>query len=508
MVFAIMMLPLTASIGAAVDGARWYHARQQTSAAVDAAVLAGARHMQLHPTEQYEAVAAALQHYRASVATRFHSQDDTVTFAVVDNGSAMSTTGDVNLKTTFLNTIGISQLPIYSSSKAAKATFLSGLNAGTNIEVSLVLDFTGSMCDGGASSCTTGTKVQGLRDAAKELVDIVVNDNQSTYKSRVALVPFSERIRVAPNDGDASLMTTLTNLPTQWSGYLQECLRGSGSSTGEAQSTWTCHEVSAPLLKSNWKIMPCVTERIYTNRWDENDTMDYTDDAPGPGKWLMAHGGDRRLQYQDSSDNNPVTSGRGLTAADPANQWTYSDAGWCHNTPDANVIMPLSSNKPALRSAIDGFNAAGGTAGPLATAFGWYMLSPKWENIWPADSRPASYADISARNTAGMPLVRKVAVIMTDGVFNMMRGNYMNNLGKVADHARSVCAEMKAAGIEVYTVGFALDQLHGGDRSNAENMLKDCGTSVRHFYSTLTVEQLKVAFRDIALKVSPVRLIQ
>jgi Flp pilus assembly protein TadG len=507
MIFAIMMIPLTAALGVAIDGARWYHARQQTSAAIDAAVLAGARHMQLNPAEENEAIASAKQHYQASVATRFQVQDDTIAFALVDSRSAMSTTGTATLKTTFLNAVGIPQLPIYTPARAAKATFLGGLNAGTNIEVSLVLDFTGSMCDGGAESCTTGTKLQGLRDAAKELVDIVVNDNQSLYKSRAALVPFSERIRIARNNGDASLMTALTNLPQQWSGYIQDCLRGTGTSSGETASTWTCLELAPPVMKSNLQIMPCVTERIYTNRWDENDTMDYTDDAPGPGRWLMAHGGDRRTQYLDSTDNNPVTTSRGLTAADPAYQWTYADGGWCHNNPDGNVVMPLSADKSALKSAIDGYNAAGGTAGPLATSFGWYMLSPKWDHIWPVDSRPASYADITARNAAGMPVVRKVAVIMTDGLFNMMRGTLMNNTGKLADHTRSVCAGMKAEGIEVYTVGFALDQL-GSERSQVESMLKDCGTSVRHFYSTLNVQQLKIAFRDIALKVTPIRLIQ
>ena len=67
---------------------------------------------------------------------------------------------------------------------------------------------------------------------------------------------------------------------------------------------------------------------------------------------------------------------------------------------------------------------------------------------------------------------------------------------------------MKAQKIEMFTVGFALDQLPGSDRSVAEDMLKSCGTDLSHFYSTLTVADLKAAFRDIAMKVSPVGLTQ
>lgn len=508
MMFALCMLPLSASIGVAVDGVRWFQARQTTAAAVDAAVLAGARKMQTDPSDDAGAINVAMQYYRAGMTGRAPLLNDTISFKVVDNRSAMTTDGAAALKTTFLSVVGISEMPVYSPARAAKAMFLGGQNAGSNLEVSLVLDLTGSMCDGGVEPCTSGTKLQGLRDAAKDLVDIVVTDNQSVTKSRVALVPFSERIRIAEGGDDARLMTTLTNLPLTWSGYMQDCLSWSGSGGGETASSWTCNQYSAPIYKSNWKIKPCVTERIYTNRWDEDDTMDYTDEAPGPGKWIMAHGGDRRVKFENSSDANPITSGIGATTSDPGNHWNYGDDAWCHNTPNDNVVMPLSSDKSELKSRIEGYTAHGGTAGPLAASFGWYMLSPKWSSVWPSASTPDAYSDLSARNAYGAPKLRKVAVIMTDGLFNMMRGSYMTNTAKIADHARAVCSGMKTAGIEVYTVGFALDELSGTDRTRAENMLKDCGTSVRHFYSTLTTTQLKEAFRDIALKVTPIRLTQ
>ena len=56
-----------------------------------------------------------------------------------------------------------------------------------NIEVALVLDTTGSMA---------GQKIIDLRAAAKDLVDIVVQDVQAPWYSRVAIVPYSMAVNV------------------------------------------------------------------------------------------------------------------------------------------------------------------------------------------------------------------------------------------------------------------------------------------------------------------------
>ncbi len=60
---------------------------------------------------------------------------------------------------------------------------------GSNVEISLMLDVTGSMC----SPCT---KIQAVQSAAKDLIDIVVWSDQSQYYSRVALAPFAEAVNV------------------------------------------------------------------------------------------------------------------------------------------------------------------------------------------------------------------------------------------------------------------------------------------------------------------------
>jgi hypothetical protein len=54
--------------------------------------------------------------------------------------------------------------------------------------------------------------------------------------------------------------------------------------------------------------------------------------------------------------------------------------------------------------------------------------------------------------------------------------------------------------IEIYTVGFQLNS------SATKAMLKACATKDDHYYETSSGDGLKAAFRDIALKISKLRL--
>ena len=86
---------------------------------------------------------------------------------------------------------------------------------------------------------------------------------------------------------------------------------------------------------------------------------------------------------------------------------------------------------------------------------------------------------------------------MTDGGYNTYRGWKEQNQQEVSNYAIEVCTNMKAKGIEVYTVGFALNELSAAEQTIARATLQACGTDIKHFYDTLTVPQLQQAFRDI-----------
>lgn len=509
LVFALALLPIMAAVGCAIDGVRWYNAMNKTTAAVDSALLSGARAMQLDGANEAAALDTARRVYASNVAARTQVDSDTVDFELVDGKKAMSVTGDAFLKTSFLSIVGKQTLSLVPPGKAKASFVASGNNKGSDIEISLMLDVTGSMCNDGSGPCTSGTKIDGVKAAAQDLVNIVIEDTPSpSYVSRVALVPFSTRVRLESASGDGSLMKAATNLDPTWTGYYRECTAGSGTagSSTETNGTWVCTQEQTSHV--TWQIYPCVTERIYGSSWDSSDTVDYTDAAPGTDKWINAHGGNRDVLSWDSTDSNYPTDYDGKTSATPSYNWNYGPGRWCEDVPEANTIMPLTSDKAALSARIANLEAGGATAGALGVAWTWYTISPNWDQVFKAPSKPGSYSDLTTKQASGAPKLRKVAVLMSDGVFNALRGQKDQPPAQVSAHAKKLCENMKATGIEVYSVAFDLESLSASDRAIAEEVMTKCATDLSHFYSTLTVNDLKTAFRDIALKTSPVRLTQ
>jgi Flp pilus assembly protein TadG len=497
--FALLLL----CAGGAVDFMRWQNARTTTSAAIDAAVLAGGRSLILKPQDSAAAMDAANAVYGANVSQRHPVQSDSIRFVVDSAQGTISAMGTATIKTTLLSAVGITELTLISPSGAdhASAQVSPGGPGGSNLEIALLLDVTGSMCDDGIGPCLNGTKIDGLKSAAAELIDIVVRPTSSGYVSRVALVPFATKVRVGPDGGGAGLMKSLTNLDGTWSGVFHDCTDSSGGGGSETEGDWTCLAYS-DIPVADWKVMPCVTERY------QNDVFDVSDAAPGPGNWLNGHDGSRRMAGNDSSDV-ALAFGQGTgVAGDPADHWNFREDGDCGDIAEGNDVQPLTTNKAALLSRVNDLQGYGGTAGALGTSWSWYMLAPDWSSVWTGGSAPGAYADLTTIQENGAPLLRKVAVLMTDGGYNAFRAGKEQDQQMVSDYAKDVCGAMKLKGIEIYTVGFALNSLTPAEATIARETLQACGSDVSHFYETLDVPQLKTAFRSIGSKMSGLRLTQ
>ena len=360
----------------------------------------------------------------------------------------------------------------------------SGSNAGgTSIEVSLMLDVTGSMCD----PCT---KITAAKSAAKDLIDIVVWDDQSTYTSRVALAPFADAVNVgttlAPlvrntttgGSGSPSTYTTngtlndTSNQPTKsWIKF--NSVNGSNSGGCTTSGTDNCL----------WQIhSKCVTERVGVHAYD--DTAPNTSTA----NTLVGKG----------YFSNSATSGCAVA--------NYTDS-------EVNLIMPLTKDRTALKARIDKLQTGGSTAGHLGTAWAYYLLSPNWNFLFPAASAAGPYSDLTVMNSHNQPKLRKIAVLMTDGEYNI---NYCKGVeaqnsdqtpdikcnsenGKSLAQATSLCTAIKNAKIEVYTVGFQVN-------SASRTFLTSCATDAAHYYDATSEVALQAAFRDIALKIATLRL--
>jgi Flp pilus assembly protein TadG len=440
--FGMSVLVLISVTGGAVDFARWFNAKNRMQQAIDAAALAGGRALQVSATNDTAvAIAAAQQYFEKMMPADLATA--TPTFTVIENGTVLKGEIDYRVPTYFLGMMGITGI---EAKLVTEAVLAAGGNAGTNLEIALMLDTTGSMA---------GQKIEDLKLAAKDLVDIVVWSDQSQYTSKIALAPFSVKVNVG------SYLSEVTDVPA------------SRQHRGSTQYGITC-----------------VTERTGAEA--------FSDAKPAGTNMLSANSGDKGTTATNNSSN-------------------YSSTGECKTSGRNGVIipqiMPLTSDTGALKTAIDGLPAAGSTAGALGTAWAWYLLSPKWEGIWTGTSLPAPYSDITTLGPKGAPKLQKVAVLMTDGIYNTTGGQSYGDTSSMAQtisqNAVTLCNNMKAAGIKIFTVGFDL-----GANQLAIDTLKACASrdandpadSPSYFYSAATGSELRGAFRQIALQLSTLRL--
>ncbi|WP_293381958.1 pilus assembly protein [Phenylobacterium sp.] len=349
------------------------------------------------------------------------------------------------------------QLPAFSPMAFAKTPVQvtsEVTRPGNNLEVALVLDNTGSML---------GSPMTSLQSAANQLIDLVVSTTQTPYYSKMAIVPYSNSVNAGSYANAARGTPTTAPNPIK-----APCIN---QTVGCTQMQFT----SITGLTSTFPNSTCVSERTGANA--------FTDAGPS---------------------GSPVG-------------WVYTPPASDGNNCITATVQPLSSNISALHSTIASLTANGSTAGHIGMAWGWYMVSPNWANLFPAASQPAAY---------GTQHLIKAVILMTDGDFNTtyckgvisgVTSDTDGSAGEPKYHAScgspngnsltqglALCNAMKAApnNIVVYTVGF----LHSGADPTAETFLNSCATDANHVYFPSTGSSLSTAFQAIAADLNRLRI--
>jgi Flp pilus assembly protein TadG len=542
LMFGLLVIPLTGAVGLAIDFGRVYSVMARSQTALDAAALAAGRVAQIEKVETLAKASAA--------ATAFFDQakpTDVISANLQFSPNSLQTeftvTATAWVRTPFLSVLYILNHQVadadapaichgnrYACIKAvstATAVLQVGGDSQSNVEVSLILDLTGSMCAGGAQPCTSSSKIDPLKAAAKDLIDIVVWNDQSEYTSKVALVPYSQAVNVGAYATQARGPIAAPKVIT------------AATKTNPVVVTADAHGFSNGdiVYITGVSGMTQLNNREFTVSNKTTNTFRLSG-VNGTGYSTYASGGDafcttvgcqyfRFINAQDNQKRHTVST----CATERTGAHKYTDAapstvllGLNYPGPTnlclASTILPLTNDKVSLKSSIDGLQAAGSTGGHIGVAWGWYMLAPNFGYIWPAVSQPAPYSDTQVINSKGLPKLKKIAVLMTDGEYNSA---YCNGVisqdsttgsgsaaekiacnspnGHAFDQAQSQCANMKAAGVEVFTVGFDIV-----DDQRARDLVNNCATDASHVYLASTGDALKQAFRDIALKISTLRL--
>jgi Flp pilus assembly protein TadG len=315
---------------------------------------------------------------------------------------------------------------------------------GSNLEVAMVLDITGSM----------KASIPSLQAAANQLIDLVVSDNQTPYYSKVAIVPYADSV----NPG------TLTN---QARGIEQA---GTGIGVpGNASIQFANYKGSTKTFSDS----NCVSERTGSEAFTD---ASYTTAKVG---WV----------YPPVSGNNacvtptvqPLSSDKTVLHNEVKTLTSnYSTAGqiglawgWYMVSPNWASLVPAAS-KPAAYGADHLMKVVIlMTDGAFNTAYCKGVISYQ-----------SSYTDGSSGTT-------------TD------HSNCASPNGDAFTQAQTLCANMKALPhpIIIYTVGFNVSS-----DVDAKKLLSGCATDASHVYFPSDGTSLQVAFQQIAADLNRLRL--
>ena len=231
MQFALMAVPLCICTGLAIDGGRAFLARFELASALDAAALA----VGSTTTEGADLNAVAKKY----VDVNFKTEHDKPIQLTLDVGEERATLkGSVEINTYFMPLVGQPTVTVSAESEVRVG--------GNNVEVAMALDVTGSMA---------GTRITGLQEAAKILVDEVVGTVQTPYFSKVAIVPWSQSVYVGTKHVNASVPVDLRGTPTPGTAITGAAWRKASSSIQTIKSgnwrTNTGKTLSSPGI--TWK---------------------------------------------------------------------------------------------------------------------------------------------------------------------------------------------------------------------------------------------------------------
>ena len=157
-------------------------------------------------------------------------------------------------------------------------------------------------------------------------------------------------------------------------------------------------------------------------------------------------------------------------------------------------ILPLSSNKSDIKSAIDSMDGDGWTYIGAGVAWGWRTLSAH-----------APYTGGATNEEIQEKSGIKALVIMTDGK-NTRAPDYPTHESSddilADDLTKEICTAVKNDEITVYSIAFDVDDPY------VRQVLEDCATDPSYYFTPDTAGELEEAFASIATTIRNLSIAQ
>lgn len=309
----------------------------------------------------------------------------------------------------------------------------------TRLRVALALDNTGSMADAG--------KMTALKTATKNLLTQLKGAASTNGDVYVSIIPFSKDVNVGKANYTANWI--------DWDDW--------EDANGSYQVVTTCTSTSkrgksrcsssmqwVPASYSTWN--GCITDR--DQDYDQKAT------APNPADASL-----------------PVGQASTLF---PAEQYAYCP----------QQMMGLSYDWTSMNSLVDQMYPAGNTNQPIGLVWAWQSLVGGAHLTVPAKDPNYTYQEI--------------IILMSDGLNTQNRWYQsqtpVDNRMYQTGNGSGTCANIKAAGITIYTVQVNTN----GDPTST--LLKNCASSTDKFWMITSASELTTVFNTIGTNLTQLRV--
>lgn len=512
-IFGLMFTFFMLAVAVAVDWGLGVTEKLRQQEAIDSATLAASEKLGLDD-EDIQGKAVAEAYFKAN-----SGNDPTKILESVDldGGTGQVTATALNtLKSFFLRSVNLPDQRIGTYSRVLKSI--------SSVEVALVLDNSGSM----ASVQSDGqSSIQALRAAAKQLVSALLVGAESTDRVRVGVVPFAASVNVGAGNRGASWIDNTSVAPTHDENFAARDL------VTQKRTRFELYDA----MGVGWR--GCVEAR--PSPYDGSDAEPaaatpstlfvpmFAPDEPGTA-------GESNSYPNSYLDDNRGSCPRSCVAwsrRGNCTQWAYDSAPsseavaqartckYDGETPNSgkagpnqgcttSQILPLTSTRSDIDTAIDAMGASGSTNIPEGIMWGWRVLSPEL---------PFTQGrDWDERDNA------KYMVVMTDGrneitnaQTNMNRSGYTafgygvkNRMGTTYSYAgyqaalnaktAAACVAAKARGITIYTVAFRLTD------AMTVGLLRDCASGIDNAFTAGDSASLVSVFQAIGRDITKLRV--
>ncbi len=484
MVFGLAMIPFAVATATAIDYARAYLVQQRMLHSLDAAALALAASSHRDADDLTQ---VARSFFEANYPDDGSSTIGEISVTVDESTVTLSVSASVD--TALLQVVGIEAVSVAATTEVLKET--------KGAEIVLVLDNTGSMGNGG--------KLSALKQATTDLVNIVFGNQEEPELLKMGLVPFSAGVNVGADKVN--------------SGWIDVDARSSYHGLNFAGGA-NVFSMYAMLSNKSWN--GCVEARPHP--------LDVLDTPPDPTNgdtlWVPYFAPDEPDDYpanragysrywnnylDDGVNNNNLDMDYRQRRKEKYNGRYVSGAG-PHDSCNIAPLTPLTNVKADLLDAVDKMVANGSTVIPSGLAWGWRVLSPT-----PPFTEGVAYDDEE---------YRKVLVLLTDGMndigsnrgpLNSHNKSFYSGYGYVSQgrlgttnvsaahqeldaRTATLCENIKATGITVYTITF---QLADGP---IKDLMRDCASGPEKYFDSPDNATLRMHFNAIGKELRKLRI--